>query len=143
MAWVVDTCVLLDIRLGDPNFVQTSVECLSRYSEEGLVLAPISYIELAPQFRGDRKTQDAFLNEYDVEAFAAWNDADTFSAHTLWATFTERRKVQSLSRRPVADVLIAAFAARFQGLITRNMEDFRKVAPNLPLVDASAFKPIA
>ncbi len=141
MAWVVDTCVLLDIRLGDPNFVQTSVECLSRYSEEGLVLAPISYIELAPQFRGDRKIQDAFLTEYDVEAFAAWTDADTFSAHTLWATFIERRKAQSLSKRPVADVLIAAFAARFQGLITRNMEDFRKVAPNLPLVNASAFHP--
>lgn len=141
MAWVVDTCVLLDIRIGDPKFFRASMECLSQHSEQGLVLAPISYIELAPQFRGDRAIQDAFLSEYDVETFAAWSDADTFSAHALWSKFIERRKEQNLSRRPVADVLIAAFAARFQGLITRNVDDFRKVAPSLPLVDASAFSP--
>ncbi len=141
MAWVVDTCVLLDIRLGDPSFVDASLKCLTEYCEQGLIIAPISYIELAPQFRGDRAMQDAFLAEYDVETFAAWSDADTFSAYELWSKFIELRKQQNLSRRPVADVLIAAFAARFQGLITRNVDDFRKVAPNLALVDASTFKP--
>jgi len=35
----------------------------------------------------------------------------------------------------IADVMIAAFALRFQGLITRNGTDFRNIAPSLRLVE--------
>jgi hypothetical protein len=35
----------------------------------------------------------------------------------------------------VADVLIAAFARRFQGIITRNADDFRAIAPELTIVE--------
>jgi hypothetical protein len=38
-------------------------------------------------------------------------------------------------KRPVADVLIAAFAARFQGIITRNASDFRNILPNLVVIE--------
>ena len=59
----------------------------------------------------------------------------------MWHNFTTRRRAGLALKRPIADGLIAAFAARFQGLITRNVDDFRKVAPNLALLDASTFKP--
>jgi len=35
----------------------------------------------------------------------------------------------------VADVLIAAFAERFQGIITRNASDFRNILPTLRIVE--------
>jgi predicted nucleic acid-binding protein len=36
-----------------------------------------------------------------------------------------------LARRPLADVLIGAFASRYQGLITRNTDDFASIFPDL------------
>lgn len=39
-----------------------------------------------------------------------------------------------VAKRPVADVLIAAFAERFQGIITRNATDFRNILPALTVV---------
>jgi predicted nucleic acid-binding protein len=38
-------------------------------------------------------------------------------------------------RRPIADVLIASFAGRFQGIVTRNANDFRQIDPSLTLVE--------
>jgi len=38
------------------------------------------------------------------------------------------------TKRPVADVLIGGFALRFDGLITRNTDDFRKLFPALRLI---------
>ena len=139
MAWVVDTCVLLDVLLNDVNFCETSTQCLEVHISAGIIISPIVYVELAPQFAGNRTLQDEFLDDYGIIAADAWTAADTAAAHALWSAIAVKRKADKLPRRPVADVLIAAFAARFQGLITRNVEDFRKVAPGLTLVDAAAF----
>ena len=38
-------------------------------------------------------------------------------------------------KRPVADVLIAGFAERFQGIITRNAADFRNILPTLTVIE--------
>lgn len=40
-----------------------------------------------------------------------------------------------VAKCPVADVLIAAFAERFQGIITRNASDFRNILPTLRIVE--------
>ena len=67
MAWVVDTSVLLDIHLDDPTFGNRSGQCLMRYLPDGLVICPVSYIELAPAFSGDSSLQEAFLQEAGVD----------------------------------------------------------------------------
>jgi predicted nucleic acid-binding protein len=141
MAWVIDTCVLIDVLVNDAKFCATSTQCLEVHFSDGLIISPIIYVELAPQFAGNRALQDEFLDDYGIIADDAWTAADTKAAHALWSAFAVKRKTDKLLRRPVADVLIAAFAARFQGLITRNVEDFRKVAPTLRLVDAATFSP--
>jgi predicted nucleic acid-binding protein len=56
-------------------------------------------------------------------------------AHRPWNDHQLRRKSPPLEKRPVADVLIASFACRFQGIITRNATDFRNIAPKLPIAD--------
>jgi len=48
MAWVVDTCILLDIRLLDEAFGVRSAHCLEDRLPDGLVISPITYVELAP-----------------------------------------------------------------------------------------------
>jgi hypothetical protein len=44
-----------------------------------------------------------------------------------------KRRMGRISKRPIADVLIGAFATRFDGLLTRNVKDFRGLFPDLRL----------
>jgi hypothetical protein len=53
MALVLDTCVLLDLRLGDPTHGQRAVSCLSAHASWGFVVCPVTLVELAPVFHGD------------------------------------------------------------------------------------------
>lgn len=140
MAWVVDTCVLSDIWATDPMFAASSAECLDRHAADGLVISPVTFVELSPLFDGVLADEEQFLRDYRVSHDIAWSDADTLAAHGYWAD-SIRRKRQGGPKRPIADIFIAGFAMRFQGLITRNVDDFRKVAPTLRLVDASTFSP--
>jgi len=133
MAWVVDTCVLIDVLDEDPAFGRLSAQVLETSLEEGLVMCPMTYAELSPSFQGNRALQDEFLTEVGVDFRQDWIWADTLQAHQIWNDFMRRKRSGQLPRRPLADALIGAFASRFQGLITRNPEDFTKLFPSLPL----------
>ena len=133
MAWVVDTCVLLDVLMEDPTFGRCSAEVLEACLEEGLVICPMTYVELSPALQGDRSLQNEFLAGVGVGYQEDWTWADTVRAHQIWNEYARRKRSEQLPRRPLADILIGAFAGRFQGLITRNSEDFTKLFPTLPL----------
>jgi hypothetical protein len=45
----------------------------------------------------------------------------------FWGEYVEKKRAGKTGRRPVADVLIEAFAQRFEGLIARNLKDFASV----------------
>ena len=139
MAWVVDTCVLLDIFASDSEFGRSSALCLNHHRGDGFIISPVTYIELAPAFQGEALLQDEFLASHGIHSTGMWTKADTIEAHRLWHGYIQRRKLAPQMKRPVADALIAGFAQRWQGLITRNLADFRNIAPSLPLVDAAAF----
>jgi hypothetical protein len=101
--------------------------------DDGLVICPMTYAELSPAFQGDRALQDEFLAEVGVDFRQDWLRTDTLRAHQGWNQFIDQRRSRQLPKRPLADILIGAFAIRFQGLITRNPEDFKQVFPLLPL----------
>jgi predicted nucleic acid-binding protein len=132
MAWVVDTSVLLDIHSNDPNFGTRSGQCLMRYLPDGLVICPVSYIELAPAFSGDSSLQQAFLQEAGVDWLRPWTLVDTAASYQLWANHIAEKRAGRGSKRPVADILIEGFAQRFQGIITRNPKHFSFVALIVP-----------
>lgn len=132
MSWVVDTSVLLDIRQNDPQFGPAAAECLVRYLPEGLIICPVTYIELAPEFAGNSALQEEFFQRVGVQWLESWTYQDTKNAFHLWADYVAKKRSSDASKRPVADVLIEAFAQRFQGLITRNTKHFstvKKVTP--------------
>jgi len=133
MAWVVDTCMLIDVLDDDPSFGRSSAATLDSFSGDGLVVCPITYAELAPAFQGRTALEDEFLHGVGVDFRQDWTWADTLSTHGAWHRFVARRRSQSLARRPLADILIGAFATRFQGLITRNSADFEPIFPDLVL----------
>ena len=136
MTWVVDTCLLLDVGLDDPDFGVKSETLLAGKAAEGLCLCPVTYVELAPAFGGDLGALRKFLLGMNVAYDEVWDHADIEQAARAWARhiLQRRRGRPVVPKRPVADVLIGAFALRFQGLLTRNTVDFRRLFPKLRLV---------
>ena len=130
MAWVIDTSVLLDIRLPDPVFGAASAACLHKHRPDGLTLCPVSYVELAPAFGGDHALLQAFLAQLGVEWREHWRWRDTQVACQKWTAYTAQKRAGITPKRFAVDVLIEAFASRFQGLITRNPRHF----PTVPVV---------
>lgn len=134
MAWVVDTCLLLDIGLDDPVFATKSELLLERMLSDGLLVCPVTFVELAPAFSGQVKPLEEFLFRLGIEGREAWSWEDTKNASEAWSRHVRKRRAKQAARRPVADVLIGAFASRFQGLLTRNGADFHKLLPDLPII---------
>lgn len=131
MSWVVDTCLLLDIADADPRFGDASSRFLAQRHAPGLVISPVSFVELAPAFDGNLAVQEDFLFNLGVAWSVTWTWLDTQRAFESWAAHVRRRRASLPNKRPIADVLIGAFAQRFDGLLTRNARDFRKLFPSL------------
>jgi predicted nucleic acid-binding protein len=133
MSWAVDTCVLIDLLENDPTFGETSADLLEKSSRDGLVICPVTMVELAPAFDGSLGTQKHFLEQVGIDFTEGWTLADTECAHRAWHAYIQARRASDAPKRPIADLLIGAFACRHQGLITRNPTDFRRWFPKLKL----------
>lgn len=133
MAWVVDTCLLIDVAENDPEFGRYSARLLDRRRPAGLVIAPVSYIELAPLFNGVTEPHNDFLESIGVNWTHGWTWPDTIAAYRAWYDYILKRRAWRIDKRPIADILIGAFATRFDGLLTRNTKHFRSFFPDLRL----------
>jgi predicted nucleic acid-binding protein len=131
--WVVGSCVLLDVALKDPDFGVSSSVLLEAKRREGLSVCPVTIVEVAPFFDGEAENVRTFLRLMGAESGPAWMEADTEAAAAAWARYVRLKRAGSAGRRPVADILIGAFALRHRGLITRNPEHFRPFFPKLNL----------
>jgi predicted nucleic acid-binding protein len=134
MSRVVDTCILIDILEDDPDFGRASALCLSRYVSDGLVICPVSMIELSPAFGGDFLRQKEFLSLCGVSYDQEFDAADVMRSHQAWNDYIQKKRLHKTPKRPVADLMIGAFSTRFEGLITRNQKDFKPWFPELKLV---------
>ena len=135
MAWVVDTCLLLDVAVDDPQFFSVSARLLDGKQSEGLVVCPVSVVEIAPVFAGQMPAVTEFLERLTIPWPETWTQADTQAAFTAWNNYVVGKRQGRIAKRPIADVLIGAFASRFQGLLTRNPSDFRQLFPALPIIE--------
>ncbi len=133
MSWVVDSCIILDIVLNDPAFASPSAKLLDRLSRDGLVLCPVSLVELAPCFGGKVGNVREFADLIGVVHDWDWMPIDTEAAATAWAAHVSLKRSGRALRRPIADILIGAFALRAGGLITRNVDHFVPGFPSLTL----------
>ena len=136
--WVVDTCVIIDVLSGDGVFSAKSADAIDMKRSEGLVVAPITYVELAPSFLGDVAKQDMVLSGLGIECDFAGNKEAVLAAHKAWYEHVLRKRSGEVAKRPIADVLIGAYAMEKGGLITRNEADFKTIYPNLTI-----FNPVA
>ena len=132
--WVVDTCVVLDVALNDVNFGATSPRLLQSKLADGLLISPVTFVELAPSFHNQLPELKHFLHRARLNWHELWTQADTEAAFEGWGRYVQLKRQGLSVRRPVADLLIGAFASRFQGLITRNPGDFQPFFPRLQIL---------
>lgn len=133
MTWVVDTCVVIDLVERDGEFGEVSAAALASKIDDSFVIAPITYVELGPVFDGDRERQDAFLKESWIDFDFAGNKEAVVAAHKSWYEHVLRKRKGEATKRPIADVMIGAYALQKGGLITRNEDDFRSLYPELTI----------
>ena len=131
---VVDTCVILDVLEQDPTFGLASAEVLEKYAEGGLIISPLTYVELSPAFLGDETRKRDFLFEIGIDLPPGFSEDDLSLAHAAWNDHIQRKRSGKAARRPVADVMIGALAKANDGLITRNADDFRALFPSLNII---------
>ncbi|MEI6072546.1 MAG: type II toxin-antitoxin system VapC family toxin [Verrucomicrobiae bacterium] len=135
MAWVVDSCVLLDLALHDPEWGLSAAQSLHQLAKDGLIVCPVSVVEIAPQFDGKAENVRRFLAIAGIQSVSSWIEADTSSAAEAWSRYVTARRHRGgkIPKRPVADLLIGGFAERHDGLVTRNPDDFTPWFPTLQL----------
>ena len=131
--WVVDTCVIIDVLCGDGAFSTKSADALDAKRGDGLVIAPITYVELAPSFVGDVHEQDVVLAGLGIAVDFCGSKDTVLEAHKAWYEHVQRKRAGAVVRRPIADVLIGAYAMQNGGLITRNEADLHSLYPNLTI----------
>ena len=134
MSMVVDTCVILDVLEQDPVFGVASAEAIDQYAEAGLIISPLTYVELSPAFLGDETREREFLFEIGIDLPPGFCEDDLSLAHAAWNDHIQRKRAGKVARRPVADVMIGALAQSNDGLITRNADDFRALFPSLNII---------
>jgi len=152
----VDTNVLLDVLLADPEHAEASADRLDRAAREGpLVICDIVYAELAACF-GSPDEPDAWLAEAGIrrEPFVP---EDLRMAAAAWRRYVARRprglrcphcgahlKVACdrcgtairVRQHVLPDFLIGAHALRVGRLLTRDTAFYRTYFPNLRVMPA-------
>lgn len=129
--WIVDTCIVLDVLEHDPAFGRPSAELLQRLLPLGLAVSPVTFVELSAAFAGDLAEQKRFLDLAGISYVEPWTATDTEQAHAAWHVYVTAKRLGQTGKRPIADILIGAFAANRTGLVTRNTRDFTRWFPKL------------
>ena len=133
MTWVVDTCVIIDVLRGDETFSIKSSMALQAKLDDVLTIAPSTYVELAPEFNGDVEAQNAFLDGMWIQRDFGGSEETVLAAHRAWHEHVLRKRKGEARKRPIADIMIGAYAMQKGGLITRNEADFHSLYPNLTI----------
>ncbi len=135
MAWVIDSCVLLDLAMHDPQWGLASAQMLHTLAGDGLVSCHISLVEITPNFAGQIEEVRRFLSVAGIAFESPWLETDTIAAAAAWTRYVDARRKRGAAtqKRSVADLLIGAFSERHSGLVTRNPDHFAPWFPQLAL----------
>ena len=135
MITAIDTNVLLDILVPDPQYFDAAVEAIEASEERGsLVICDVVYAELCVHFASQADCDDFLTsNEIRVEALTR---AAHFAASRMWRMY---RAQGGMRNRILPDFFVGAHA-RFQAdrLITRDRGFYGGFFAGLRVVDPSA-----
>src|SRR5215212_6675277 len=104
MAIAIDTSVLIDVLLNDPNQAQRSMETLRKFSADGLLICDVALAEIVPVLKAG--APEEFLRDWNI-TFSPSSLQSSVLAGRMFASYLERGGKRG---RVVPDFLIAAHA---------------------------------
>ena len=131
MITFVDTNILLDVFLPDPDFGKRSLELLEKAFHEGsLITNVIIYAELAPQFCS-RNLLDSTLAKLGIQMLFIEQEI----AYTAGRKWKQYRKAGGKRDRILADFLIGAHAqSKADILLSRDRGFYKKYFKSLKVM---------
>lgn len=132
MTTAVDTCVLLDLLLEEPQWAARAEEALRKaYARGRLIIGEVVYAELMPQFR-DAAELEQVLGQLGI-VFVPSSAAVAAAAGQAWGEYRRRRGPRE---RVIGDFLVAAHAlVNADRLLTRDARFYRQSLAGLTVME--------
>ena len=132
MTTAVDTCVLLDLLLAEPEWHDRAEEALrAAFARGRLIVGEVVFAELMPQFR-DAEELLAVLDRLGI-VFVPSSTAMAAAAGQAWA---ECRRTGGPRQRLIGDFLVGAHAlTNADCLLTRDQRFYRGSFAGLTIVE--------
>jgi predicted nucleic acid-binding protein len=134
-----DTNIVIDLGLGTVTLAESAARAIeSLSSKEALVICGVVYAELCASPMLPRSEIDAVLRSSQIAIDDALPRDLWAEAGAAYGAFARRRKSSAgaLPRRILADFIIGAHATAVGSLVTRDGDFFKRVFPNVRVVDA-------
>jgi predicted nucleic acid-binding protein len=131
MITFIDTNVLIDVFLPDPEFGEKSLNAIeTAYNEGSLIINDIIYAELAPQF-DNKNTLDQILAKMGIRIVPLDKEVDYLAG----ITWKKHRKAGGTRERILTDFFIGAHAQILsERLLTRDRGFYKKYFNNLNVI---------
>jgi hypothetical protein len=135
MITAIDTSVLLDVLVPDPEYFERSLQALEEAANAGsLVVCDLVYAELCVNFEHQGDCEE-FLQKNDIRVEALTREA-SFLASRLWRG---HRHGGGKRTRILTDFLVGAHAqAQASQLLTRDRGFYREIFRSLTVVDPAS-----
>jgi hypothetical protein len=134
VAIAIDTSVLLDVIIPDPQFGVRSRTAMNWYSDEGFVVCETTVAELAQVLT--KGPIEEFLSDWNI----AFLPSSLTSAALAGTMFREYRQRGGKREKMIPDFLIGAHASiHSTALLTRDRGYFRDYFSGLTVIDPAGF----
>lgn len=132
MTTAVDTCVVLDLLLADPQWSDAAEKALREaFDQGGLIIGEVVYAELMPQFHGSTEL-DETLDALGI-VFMPSCISMAATAGLAWAQY---RRQGGTRNRLIGDFLVGAHAAvNADRLLTRDKRFYSSSFATLTIVE--------
>ena len=131
MAYLVDSCILLDILTDDPQWAGISQDLLETSSRKAeLFINPLIYTEISIGY-----TEQADLDKVVNIMALSWEEIPQKALFLTGKAFLSYRRNQGTKLRPMPDFYIGAHA-QIQGytILTRDVSRYKTYFPTVQLI---------
>lgn len=135
MITAVDTNILLDIFLPDPQFFEGSLEKLKKCEQEGsLIICELVYAELAAAF-GSKDMLSMVLNEANVQLKFSKEEI-LWNAAVIWKSWLKIARGRRGQGRILPDFIVGSHAAFYADrFLTRDRGFYRTCFKDVKVLD--------